>query len=299
MINSIKIHIKKKILIAGGGGFVGKHLFFFLKKKNIFKIYNPSRRSFDLSDLNVYKNILITFQPNIIIHLAARTVPTILTKKEDRLQFRNTTLPVINLVDSLKFCTELEKIIFFGSIEEYGLSKLPFSEKNPTIPVSSYGKAKVSALKYVKSKIKDNKYNYIWIRPSLIFGKKNNKKRFLGSLYYALKYKKRVKVSINSQIRDFLYINDLCRFIELLIVEHIKIKENILNVTAENWINLNTIFFYFQKKIQKKFQKLLLIDYNKKHLDYYSSGELLKEKFKEFKFSKFKKSLNFSFGLRY
>jgi len=299
MINSSKIHIKKKILITGGGGFVGKNLFFFLKKNNIFKIYNPPRRSFDLSNFNVYKNILIRFQPNIIIHLVARTEPAILTKKEDRLQFKNTTLPVINLVDSLKFCTDLEKIIFFGSIEEYGLSKLPFSEKNPTIPVSSYGKAKINALKYVKSKIKGNKYNYIWIRPSLIFGKKNNKKRFLGTLYYALKYQKKVKVSINSQIRDFLYINDLCRFIELLIVKNVKIKKNILNVTDENWINLNSILFYFPKKIQKKFDKLLLVDRNKKHLNYYSSGRLLRKKIRKFKFTKFKKALNLSFEFKY
>jgi len=118
-------------------------------------------------------------------------------------------------------------------------------------------------------------------------------------LYYALKYKKKVKVSINSQIRDFLYINDLCRFIELLILKNVKIKKNILNVTAENWINLNSIFFYFQKKVQKKINKLLLVDYNKKHLDYYSSGRLLRKKFRKFKFTNFKKSLKLSFRFRY
>ena len=295
MIKRSKILIKKKILITGGNGFVGKNLFHFFDKKNIYKISRPSSRKFDLSNLNVYKNILIKFQPNIVIHLAARAKPTILTKKEDRLQFKNTTLPVINLVNCLKFCSELEKIIFFGSIEEYGLSRLPFAEKNSPMPVSSYGIAKINALKYVKSKIKNNKYNYIWIRPSLIFGKNDNKKRFLGSLFYALKYKKKVKVSINSQIRDFLYINDLCRFIELLIIKKTKIKGNILNVTAENWVNLNSIFLYFQKKFQKKFHKLVLINYNKKHLDYYSSGKLFKQKFKKFKFTNFKKSLNLSF----
>jgi nucleoside-diphosphate-sugar epimerase len=299
MVKKSKNNIKKKILISGGNGYVGKHLFLFFKKKKIYKVYSPSRRSFDLSNFNVYKNILIKFQPNIIIHLAARTEPTIFTKREDRLQFKNTTLPVINLVDGLKYCSELEKILFFGSIEEYGLSKLPFTENKKPKPVSSYGIAKINALKYVKRKIKDDKYNYIWIRPSLIFGKKNNKKRFLGSLYYALKYKKKVKVSINSQIRDFLYINDLCRFIELLILKNVKIKKNILNVTAENWINLNSIFFYFQKKVQKKINKLLLVDYNKKHLDYYSSGRLLRKKFRKFKFTNFKKSLKLSFRFRY
>jgi nucleoside-diphosphate-sugar epimerase len=299
MTKSNKINIKKKILITGGNGFVGKHLFNFLKKKIIYKIYRPSRRSFDLSNFNTYKNILIKFQPNIIIHLAARTEPAILSKKEDRLQFKNTTLPVINLVDGLKYCRKLEKIIFFGSIEEYGLSNLPFTENIKPIPVSSYGIAKMNALKYVKNKIKNNKYNYIWIRPSLIFGKNDNKKRFIGSLFHALKYKKKIKTSINSQIRDFLYIKDLCRFIELLIIKKIKIKGNILNVTAENWINLNSIFLYFHKKIQKKFDKLVLNNFNKKHLNYYSSGKLLKKKFAKFKFTNFKKSLNLSFGFQY
>ena len=231
--------------------------------------------------------------------MAARTVPTILTKREDKLQFKKTTLPVINLVDSLKYCTEIEKIIFFGSIEEYGLSKLPFTENKKPIPVSSYAIAKMNALKYIKIKIKSNKYNYIWIRPSLIFGKNVSKKRFLGALFHGLKYKKKIKVSINSQIRDFLYIEDICRFIELLIIKKIKIKRNILNVTAENWINLDSIFLYFHKKIQKKLHKLVLNNFNKKHLDYYSSGKLLKKKFKKFKFANFKKSLNLSFRFRY
>lgn len=297
MIKRDKIHIKKKILITGGNGFVGKNLFFFLNKKNIYKIYRPSSSKFDLSNLNIYKNILIKFQPNIIIHLAARTKPTILTKKEDRLQFKNTILPVINLVNCLKYCSQLEKIIFFGSIEEYGLSKLPFTEKQKPMPVSSYGIAKIKALKYIKSKIKNNKYNYIWIRPSLIFGKKDNRNRFLGSLFYALKYKKKIKVNINYQIRDFLYIYDLCRFIEFLIIKKTKIKGNILNITAENWINLNSIFFYFPKKIQQILRKLVLINYNKMHLDYYSSGKLLRSKFKKFKFTNFKKSLNLTFQL--
>jgi nucleoside-diphosphate-sugar epimerase len=299
MIKKSKNNIKKKILITGGNGFVGKNLFYLLKKKNIYKIYSPSSQLFDLSNFGVYKNILVKFQPNIIIHLAARTEPTILTKKEDRLQFMNTTLPVINLVDSLKYCRELEKIIFFGSIEEYGLSKLPFTENKKPIPVSSYGIAKMNALKYVKSKIKYTKYNYIWIRPSLIFGKNDSKKRFLGSLFHALKYKKKVKINLNSQIRDFLYIDDLCRFIELLIIKNIKIKGNILNVTSENWVNLNSIFLYFKKKIQRKFYKLVLIDCNKIHINYYSSGRLLKKKFPKFKFTNFKKSLNLYFEVSY
>jgi nucleoside-diphosphate-sugar epimerase len=297
MIEKSKYQNNKKILITGSHGFVGVHLFNFLRKKKNYKIYNLRNKFYNLSSFIIFKKILIKYQPNIVIHLAARTRPTIRTKKEDRLQYKNTTLPIINLVDSLKYCTHLRKIIFFGTIEEYGLAKPPFSETQKPQPISSYGIAKVKALQYVKNKIKNNhKINYIWIRPSLVFGKNDNKKRFLGSVFYSLKFNKRIKLNMHSQIRDFLYVNDLCRFVKLLIEKRISIKKNILNVTAENWININSIFSYFPKNIKKKLDKLIINYPHRKHLNYYSSGGLLKRKFKEFKFTNFKIALNKSFG---
>jgi dTDP-glucose 4,6-dehydratase/UDP-glucose 4-epimerase len=225
MIKKSKRQNKKKILITGGHGFIGGHLFNYLKKKN-YNIYNLNDKFYDLSNFRIFKNILVKFQPNLIIHLAARTRSTIRTKNEDKYQYKNTTLPIINLVNSLKYCANLRKIIFFGTIEEYGLAKLPFSEKQKPQPISSYAIAKVKALQYVQKKLKNNyKINYIWIRPSLVFGKNDNKKRFLGSLLFSLKFNKKIKVSINSQIRDFLYVNDLCRFVELLIIKKINIKK--------------------------------------------------------------------------
>ena len=102
---------------------------------------------------------------------------------------------------------------------------------------------------------------------------------------------------MNSQIRDFLYIDDLCILIELLIQKKvINIKGNILNVTSENWINLNYNFFFnFSKKIQNKLNKLVINFPNKKHLDYYSSGNLLRKNFKKCKFTEFSKALKATF----
>jgi|LakMenE18May11ns_1017448.scaffolds.fasta_scaffold9953598_5 nucleoside-diphosphate-sugar epimerase len=300
MIKKSRKKEKKKILITGRYGFVGSHLFNFLKKNNNYKICNTNKKFYNLSNYKNFKNIIIKYQPNLIIHLAARTKATIKNKREDKLQYKNTILPVVNLVNSLKYCTELKRIIFFGSIEEYGSAKPPFYEKQTIKPSSSYGIAKAIALKYVQKKIKNNnKIDYIWIRPSLIFGKNDNKKRFLGSLFYSLNFNKKLKVSINSQIRDFLYVKDLCRFVEFLIIKKkINTKIKVLNVTAENWINMNKIFLYFSKNIQNKIHRLVINRPHKKHLDFYSSGRLLKKNFKTFQFTNFKKALNETFRFK-
>ena len=300
MIKKSRKKEKKKILITGRYGFVGSHLFNYLKKNNNYKICNINKKFYNLSNYKNFKNIIIKYQPNLIIHLAARTKATIKNKREDKLQYKNTILPVVNLVNSLKYCTELKRIIFFGSIEEYGSAKPPFCEKQTIKPSSSYGIAKAVALKYVQKKIKNNnKIDYIWIRPSLIFGKNDNKKRFLGSLFYSLNLNKKLKVSINSQIRDFLYVKDLCRFVEFLIIKKkINTKIKVLNVTAENWINMNKIFLHFSKNIQNKIHRLVINRPYKKHLDFYSSGRLLKKNFKTFQFTNFKKALNETFRFK-
>ncbi len=285
---------KQKILITGAHGFIGPYLSNYLRKQKNYKIINLQNRFYDLSDFKIFKKILVEYQPNIIIHLAARTIPTIKTKKEDKLQYKNTTLPVINLVNCIKYTAHLKKIIFFGTIEEYGLAKPPFCEKQKTQPQSSYGIAKKKAFEYVKKNI-DDKINYVWIRPSLVFGPTNNKKRLIGSIMNGLKFNKKIKVSINGQIRDFLYIDDLCKFLNLLIKLKTNIKDNLLNVSAENFIDLNNIFSYFPTKIQSKLKKIIINNPKKKHLNYYSSNHKLKKIFKNFKFTDFKRSLYLSF----
>lgn len=285
---------KITILITGARGFIGPHLTNYLKKKKKYKIINLPNKFYDLSDFKTFKTILVEYQPNIIIHLAARTRPTIRTKKEDRLQHKNTTLPVINLVNCVKYATRLKKIIFFGTIEEYGLAKPPFYEKQKTRPQSSYGIAKKKAFEYVKKNI-DHKINYVWLRPSLVFGRINNKKRLIGSIMNGLKFNKKIKVTINGQIRDFLFIDDLCKFLNLLIKVKTNIKHNLLNVSAENFINLNNIFSYFPTKIQSKLKKIIINNPKKQHLNYYSSNRKFKKIFKNFKFTGFKRGLYLSF----
>jgi len=64
--------MKKKILILGGYGFMGKNLNNIFSIDNNYIIYNESRRTgCDITNYNELKNKLVTINPNIIINAAA------------------------------------------------------------------------------------------------------------------------------------------------------------------------------------------------------------------------------------
>ena len=87
-------------------------------------------------------------KPNIIIHLASRTVSGSKSIKEDKLQLKNTLKPIKNLLECIKPLNSLQKLIFIGTIEEYGKAKTPYKENISAKPISSYGKFKIKMFKF-------------------------------------------------------------------------------------------------------------------------------------------------------
>lgn len=283
---------KSKILITGANGFVGKVLINFLKKKNL-KIISPDKNSLNLSKKLSVQKFLEEKQPNIIIHLASRTVSECSSIKEDKLQYINTFLPTKNIIDNAKFCKSLKKIIFVGSIEEYGRAKIPYEENTVEIPISSYGKSKLNAMQYVKKEKKklDKKIEILWLRPSLMFGFGDSPRRFLGSIFFQLKKKKKIFIHVGSQKRDYLYVRDFCKFIYYQIIKIKKKNTFILNISSENWVSLKYVTNFIIRNIKKKYLKNIFIMNKLDNSVLLNSGQLLKKKYPGFKFLKFEKAL--------
>ena len=81
--------LKDKILITGAGGFIGFHLMKKLKRFNPIGItYNPSRQfenfySVNLIEKNNVEEVLQTFKPKVVFHLAALTNPAVNEKNRE------------------------------------------------------------------------------------------------------------------------------------------------------------------------------------------------------------------------
>lgn len=121
---------KKKVLITGANGFVGKYLIEKLLEENyeVFgtvldgDLYFDSRVTFyhlDLTDILETKKIIDKVQPDIIFHLASQSSVKISWDKP-QLTFNVNVIGTINLLESIRISNPSAKIILIGSSEEYG-----------------------------------------------------------------------------------------------------------------------------------------------------------------------------------
>lgn len=237
-----------KIFITGSDGFIGQHI-----KNSLADDYNlllPSKKKLNLNRINDLKKYLNKNKPDLIIHLASSTKFKKKKIDEKYNQIKNTLNITKNLINSIN--PECKLTIFFGSIEEYGNIKTPFNEKFKVKPMTYYGKYKFKALKYAKKILTKKKLNYLWLRPSLTYGKKDNRERFLGHIIYSLKKNRSFSIKPGNQYRDFLYIEDLCYILKKFIKNYKRTYNTIINISSENYVKLKNVPAIIQKITNKK-----------------------------------------------
>jgi nucleoside-diphosphate-sugar epimerase len=196
-------------------------------------------------------------------------------------------MPVVNLIKNLQHCKNLQRIIFAGSIEEYGKARYPYKENSIPRPISSYGRYKYKSYKYVKKKLINNRIEYVWLRPSLMFGPKDNSQRFLGTILSGLKNKEVFKISLGKQMRDFLFVEDFNKFIHLHLIKKKFVKLKLVNLSNENWLSLKFIINKINLLSKVDIEKYLHIKKIADDSKLINSGLLLKKNYPRFKFTNF------------
>lgn len=276
----------RNILIIGGTGFIGYHFAKELLKKK-FSITSIS--------LNLPKKIRFLKK--------VKYLKCDITKKKSLDKTINNNFGyVINFggyVDHnnkvktyrshFKGCKNLAEIFLkrppklflqIGSSVEYGKKKSPQKENmkcNLLSNKSTYGRAKLSATKYLLKLHKKNNFPVTIIRPYLIYGPKQDFNRLIPITIKGCLQNKTFNTSSGKQIRNFLHVKD---FVSALfkLLKYNKTKGQIFNIGAHKSYKVKTVIEKIKKYSKGGKPKYGIIPLRKDEIkELYPSIEKLKK----------------------
>ncbi len=291
-----------RILLTGFTGFVSQHFVDYLNDKEAgsvvlgidknpvnfnFSNYSNLSVSFEAIDLlnkDATENIINSFSPDYILHLAS--VSSVAQSwQSPQESFVNNTSIFLNLVESIRLTNKKCRILSVGSSEEFGQVEekdLPLTEQHPLKPLSPYAVARVSqemlskiyADGYSMDIIMTRSFNHIGPgqRDAFVI---SSFARQLVQLTKNDNEKKKIVTGNLSIIRDFVDVRDVVKAYYLLLKEGkqgevynicsgkgfllkdiIKIMSNLLNIEVETETNPSLARPNENKKIIGSYQKI-------------------------------------------
>ena len=160
---------KKKLIIIGHSGFVGKAVFLSPKFKRKFKIYGYNSKNFNLEFYKkINENLINKIKGSILIFSAGKHRiygdSRKLQKYNEKI-FKNLLNIFIN--------NKPKKVIFLSSAEVYGGSAKgeKINEKSKVKPINNYSRGKINIEKRLILEAKKHRFEYLILRLPGIFGK--------------------------------------------------------------------------------------------------------------------------------
>ena len=235
-------------LVTGSSGFLGSE---FIKSisKDKYKTLGRNKRSDFIIDLNssrIDNNNFNSDKFNAIVHIAglAHIIPK---SKEENDEMYNVnykgTKKLLNLFEGSK---NLKKIIFISSVAVYGLqSGININENCNTNPISSYGKSKLNAEKYIIDWAKKRNISYYILRLPLIVG--YNPPGNLGNMINSIKKNRFFLVDNGNAKKSMVLENDVAK-----LIINIKGQSGIYNLTDGHHPSFNEITNIITDKFKKR-----------------------------------------------
>jgi len=241
-------------LLLGGNGFIGSHLVDKIlaegHRVRVFDKYEEHYRKplaavdyryGDFGNRGLLMEALTDM--DIVFHLISTTLPK--TSNDD--PAFDVQSNVIETLFLLEQCVtrKIKKIIFISSGGTiYGKpSILPISENSPVDPECSYGITKLTIEKYLALFNRLYGLEYTILRPSNVYGSRQNPEGIQGAVSVFLgKVARCLPIQIwgdGNVVRDYVYIDDLVDAVSN--AANIKTLDRIFNIGSGKGVSLNEI----------------------------------------------------------
>ncbi len=222
-----------RIAITGASGFVGANLAkYFARENEVFALSRninswrltdiENKIKLDITNRDKTKSTFEKIKPDVVIHCSVY----------GGYHFENDTRKIIdtniagglNVIDA---CKDRSIFVNTGSSSEYGIRQSVMREEDEIAPNTDYAMSKALVTNFLKSK----DFKAITLRLFSVYGYYEEKHRLIPSVVYAAINSNTVRLSDPNNVRDFVFITDVCNAYDLAIRKYYRLdKGEVLNV---------------------------------------------------------------------
>jgi GDP-L-fucose synthase len=170
---------RKRILVTGGSGFLGRFVLDKLRKRGCQTLLAPRRKDYDLIQGEQVKQMYRDLQPDLVIHLAG-VIGGIGANQENQGKFFYDNLMMgVQLIEEGRL-SGIQKFVCIGTICAYPkFTPVPFGEENlwngyPEETNAPYGIAKKTLLVQLQAYRHQYGFNGIYLLPVNLYGPYDN-----------------------------------------------------------------------------------------------------------------------------
>ncbi len=212
----------KKVLITGGGGFIGSHLCARLLKLGCRiviadKYYVTPWRlkpfwqeiefvTVDITDVSAVTEIFRAKRPDCVFHLAAYGVNS--EDQDAAAAIRVNVLGTVNVLEAMNK-TSCQKIVCMGSGAEYGNAEGKISETRILNPVNIYGSTKAAGTLIAHQYAAEHGIGIVTLRPFGIFGEAEPPHKLICYAILTMLKGDEIELTSCEQSRDYCYVENI------------------------------------------------------------------------------------------
>lgn len=247
-----------KILITGSSGFIGQHLLPRLKK--IGEVYELQS---DLRNHNDVQEEVRRIQPEIVVHLAART--EVQKSFYEQVAFSEVNyVGTVNLIESCRNVDPMPYFVFASTMEVYGWQpisdevkktgtykeRVTFDEHTVPHPNAPYAVAKYGCEKYLE--YAERAYGLRWasFRQTNSYGRKDNDFFVTEHMISQMLTSNTCNLGYKEPYRNFIYIDDLLDAWMVVIVNGDKVKGNIFTIGPDDPRKIEDCATYISEQLK-------------------------------------------------
>lgn len=248
-----------KLLLTGSSGFIGQHL-----SPSLNKNFDLHHLKSDLLDHKAVNEEVESIQPEIIVHLAART--EVEKSFYEQITFSEINyVGTVNLIEAASKLKNLKNFVFASTMEVYGwqpisddverdiipINHTAFDENTPPNPNAPYAVAKYGCEKYLEYAHRCYGLPFTALRQTNCYGRKDNDFFVTEQIItQMLKNPKEINLGYGEPYRNFIFVDDMMSVWQTVIQNYNKCNDGkIFTIGPNNPVKIKDYTNMIAKKV--------------------------------------------------